>query len=308
MTSTPLAVCPPLVLDFAHSDPTAGGGLQAGLFALVSLGTQPMSVITAVSVQDTSGLVGMLALDAEGFVDQARALLEDVRAAAFRVGFLGGVEQVTALAAILADYDDVPLVLCPSLTRMLRDDALEDEVFEALYDLLLPQASLLVIDVADAPRLMGEIEDDDDGDGDVDPQVGEPAPNAMALLAARILDTGCAAVLLTGVGPEHAGTEAGPGTRSNLLFADGALRFTHRWSQRPDACHGAGDTLTAALTAGLACTEDLVETARNAHEYTARALAAGFRPGMGRMLPDRLFWARTDDAAEAAADDADDDR
>ncbi|HSU44879.1 MAG TPA: bifunctional hydroxymethylpyrimidine kinase/phosphomethylpyrimidine kinase, partial [Casimicrobiaceae bacterium] len=69
---------PPLVLTFAASDPSGGAGMQADLLTLSSMGCHPLSVITALTVQDTLGIEGVLAIDADWVADQARALLEDM--------------------------------------------------------------------------------------------------------------------------------------------------------------------------------------------------------------------------------------
>lgn len=279
MASPSPVISPPLVLSFAHSDPTGGGGLQADLLTLASLGTHGLSVTTAITVQDTAGATDVLALDADWVEDQARTLLEDVRVAAFKVGMLASFEQVTAVAGILSDYAEVPIVLYPGLTRLLADEAREDEVFAALRDLLLPQATLLIVDVNEATLLIGDDDEEDHED-------------VAGALAERILATGCAAVLLIGI-------DGGRGEHSSQLFADDGVHFTQRWEASPEAIHGAGETLSAALAACIAGGDGLADAARNAQGFTVRALAAGYRPGMGRLLPDRLFWARGELAAGA---------
>ena len=105
----------PVVLTFAASDPTSGAGLQADLLALASMGCYPLSVVTAITVQDTAGVEAFYALDPDWVADQARCLLEDMPVAAFKVGMLGSTEIVTVVAEVVSDYPDVPLVLDPVL-------------------------------------------------------------------------------------------------------------------------------------------------------------------------------------------------
>ena len=100
---------PPLVLTFAASDPSGGAGLQADILTLASMGCHPLSVVTAITVQDTLGVEGLQALDAEWVADQARCLLEDMPVDAFKIGVLGSVEIIAAIAEIVSDYPDVPL-------------------------------------------------------------------------------------------------------------------------------------------------------------------------------------------------------
>src|SRR5437870_11817044 len=102
---------PPIVLTFAASDPSGGAGIQADILPLASMGCHPLSVVTAITVQDTLGVEGIMALDAEWIADQARCLLEDVPVDAFKIGVLGSVENIAAVAEIISDYPDVPLVL-----------------------------------------------------------------------------------------------------------------------------------------------------------------------------------------------------
>ena len=112
----------PAVLTFAASDPTSGAGLQADLLALASMGCYPLSVVTAITVQDTAGVESVLAIDPDWVADQARCLLEDMPVAAFKMGMLGSTEIVTVVAEIVSDYPDVPLVLDPvfSLRQRVR--------------------------------------------------------------------------------------------------------------------------------------------------------------------------------------------
>src|SRR3569832_632429 len=97
---------PPLEHSFAASDPTGGAGIQADLLTLASMGCHPLSVITALTVQDTAGVDEILVIDAEWVADQARMLLEDVPVAAFKLGVRGSAESIAVIAEILADYPD----------------------------------------------------------------------------------------------------------------------------------------------------------------------------------------------------------
>jgi hydroxymethylpyrimidine/phosphomethylpyrimidine kinase len=79
---------PPAVLTFAATDPSGGAGVQADILTLASMGCHPLSVITAITVQDTRGVEGILPMDSDWVADQARAILEDVPVAAFKIGVL----------------------------------------------------------------------------------------------------------------------------------------------------------------------------------------------------------------------------
>src|SRR5688572_9288493 len=94
---------PPVVLTFAGSDPTGGAGLQADLLTLASMGCHPLSVLTAVTVQDTHGVSSIDALDARRVRAQAERLLADIPVAAFKLGVLGSASNTEVIARILAD-------------------------------------------------------------------------------------------------------------------------------------------------------------------------------------------------------------
>ena len=98
MTRSAPDLLPPMVLTFAAADPTGGAGIQADLLTLASMGCHPLSVVTALTVQDTTGVEAVLAIDGGWVADQARALLEDMPVAAFKLGMLGSVEAIAAIA------------------------------------------------------------------------------------------------------------------------------------------------------------------------------------------------------------------
>ena len=108
---------PPIVLVFAASDPTGGAGLQADLLTLASMGCHPLSVVTALTVQDTRGVEDWMAIEADWVAEQARKLLEDMPVAAFKLGMLGSIDNLATIAAILSDYPEVPVILDPEIGR-----------------------------------------------------------------------------------------------------------------------------------------------------------------------------------------------
>jgi hydroxymethylpyrimidine/phosphomethylpyrimidine kinase len=105
----------PVVMTFAGNDPTGGAGSQADIEAIISMGCHAAPVITALTVQDTRDLMHFEATDATLVIEQARAVLEDMPIAVFKLGMLGSVANVEAIHTILADYDELPVVLDPVL-------------------------------------------------------------------------------------------------------------------------------------------------------------------------------------------------
>ncbi len=276
---------PPIVLTFAASDPTGGAGLQADILTLASLGCHPLSVVTAITVQDTAGVEGVLPIDAEWVADQARTLLEDMPVAAFKLGMLGSVEVIAAIAEVISDYPDIPVVLDPVLASGRGDQFADEEMIEAMIGLLLPQTTLLTPNSLEARRLAQQL---GEGNGDARHEHG------LAECAHLLINAGCEYVLVTGT---H---EAGLQVVNTLYGSHGAVR-SDRWDRLPGSYHGSGCTLASAIAAHFASGVDVGDAVMGAQEFTWRTLAAGFRPGMGQFIPDRLFWSREE---EGDADEA----
>jgi hydroxymethylpyrimidine/phosphomethylpyrimidine kinase len=278
----PVNLVPPIVLTFAASDPTGGAGLQADILTLASLGCHPLSVVTAITVQDTAGVEGVLPIDAEWVADQARALLEDMPVAAFKLGMMGSVEIIAAIAEVISDYPDIPVVLDPVLASGRGDQFADEEMIEAMIGLLLPQTTLLTPNSMEARRLAQ--------------QMGEPGEDAhhaldLAECAHRLINAGCEYVLVTGT---HEGT---PQVINTLYGSHGAVR-TDRWDRLPGSYHGSGCTLASAIAAHFASGVNVAEAVMGAQDYTWRTLESGFRPGMGQFIPDRMFWSREEEDGE----------
>jgi hydroxymethylpyrimidine/phosphomethylpyrimidine kinase len=273
---------PPVVMALAASDPSGGAGIQADILTLASMGCHPLSVITAITVQDTLGVEAVQPIDADWVADQARCLLEDMPVDAFKIGALGSVENIAAIAEILSDYPDVPLVLDPVLASGRGDELANDEMLHALRELLLPRTTILTPNSMEARRL-ADIEDED-----------EPT---LATCATRLIESGCEFVLVTGT---H---EPTPQVVNTLYGKSGVVR-SDSWQRLPGNYHGSGCTLASAIAAMLANGLDLPQAVREAQDYTWHALQKAYRPGMGQFLPDRLFWAREDEAEPRIDDDA----
>lgn len=268
---------PPLVLVFAASDPSGGAGIQADLLTLASLGCHPLSVVTAITVQDTSGVESVHPVDPEIVERQARLLLEDMPVAAFKIGVLGSIENVVAVAEIVSDYPEIPLIFDPVLASGRGDEFSDDDMVSAMRTLLLPQTTLITPNAPEARRLAEQ--DDDASEPDADE------------CARRLAAMGVQHVLLTGT---HENT---PEVVNSLYGEDGLLR-RDRWERLPGSYHGSGCTLASAVAACLANGAGIEDAARDAQDYTWRTLAAAFRPGMGQFIPDRLFWARDEDESD----------
>ncbi len=272
-----MADLPPIVLVFAATDPSGGAGLQADIMTLSSMGCHPLSVVTAVTIQDTMGVDDVSPIEAEWVIDQARCVLEDMPVAAFKIGLLGNIEQIAAIAEVVSDYPEIPLVLDPVLASGRGDELVSEEMVIALRELLIPQTTILTPNSLEARRLAAE--EGEEGEG---PDLAE--------CAKRIIASGCEYVIVTGT---HENTVQVVNT---LYGQNGAVR-SDSWPRLPGTYHGSGCTLASAIAATIANGLEVSDAVKDAQEYTWQTLKAAFRPGMGQYIPDRLFWAREEEPA-----------
>lgn len=252
--------------------------MQADILTLVSLGCHPLSALTALTVQDTVGVQSVQAVGAELLEQQARTVLEDMPVAAFKIGMLGSVENVIAVAEIISDYPEIPVIFDPVLASGRGDELSGEDVISAIREMLLPQTTLLTPNAPEARRLAESDEDQ-----------GEPS---IDVCAQRLIEMGAQYVLITGT---HENT---PQVVNTLYGAEGVIR-RDEWERLPGSYHGSGCTLASAIAGCIAGGASMEDAVRDAQDYTWQALAAGFRAGMGQFIPDRFFWARggDDDAA-----------
>ncbi len=269
----------PLILSFGASDPVGAIGVQADLAAFSALSCTGLAVTTALLIGDSARVEDLQDIDPDWVADQARVVLEDMTMAAFKIGALANVEHVSAIAEILSDYPDAPLILDPFSSRLPdpSDDEAE-EVLTAVRQLLVPQATLLMLSQVELGRLAETWR--------------ESAEETMESDVEHLLALGCEFVLVTGT-QANIGQEGGSAnvanTLANTLFgADGVISHD-AWQHFPGPFLGAGSTLSAAITAFMARGHDVPEAVQAAQAYTIGALAHAQRYGMGKLVPNRFY-------------------
>ena len=260
---------PPVVLVFAGHDPSGGAGIQADIEARASQGCHAATVITALTVQDTRDVQDFRPLDAVELIAQARAVLEDMPVATFKLGMLGSVENIEAIHTILNDYPEIPVVFDPVLASGCGTGLGGPELIEAMQVLLLPMTTVLTPNSPEARALAR----------------GADTLDACAL---SLLDAGTDYVLVTGTHEDSRHVD-------NRLYHEDRLLETFTWERLPGSYHGSGCTLASSLAGLLARGLDPLAAAHEAQDYTWNALRQGYRPGLGQQLPNRLFWTRDDD-------------
>lgn len=262
---------PPLILSFGAADPVGATGVQADLATYAAMGCHGLSVVTSLLIGDTARVEDVQVVEVDWVADQARVILEDMAVAAFKVGNVGSIENISVIAEIVSDYPDVPLILDP-FTSALANQEDEDDRLIAIRELLIPQATLMVASAGELTRLAETWR--------------EPVPgDALMLDAMRIIEMGCEYLLVTN-------TQTDLQEIANSLFDESGLVRQDAWQRLPGSFVGAGTTLSAAMAAMLANGLEVPLAAAEAQEFTLAALANAQRIGMGKLVPDRYFWAR----------------
>ena len=268
----PLA--PACVMSFNATDASGAGGIAGDVATIAAMGAHALPVVTAIVMRDTAEVVDQHLVEPDAVVEQARAILEDVSISAWKVGFLGSAEGVSAVAEILSDYPDVPLVsYMPSLGWM-EDDQLQSYL-DAFRELVLPQTEVLVGNHKTLTDFLL-------------PEWDSERPASARELAVAAAEHGTRFVLVTGVMVATKGSEQ---FIDNVLASPQGALAGEKFERFDTAFVGAGDTLAAALASLLAAGSELQSAVGEALSFLDQSLDAGFRPGMGNVVPDRFFWA-----------------
>jgi len=273
---------PPGVLSFNAVDPIGAGGLASDALVVASIGAHALTVATGIYLRDTRDAIGHAVIDDAVVAEQAQWVAEDVPVRTIKVGFVGSAEAVAAIAAFTADYPEVPVIAyMPDLSWWSEDEI--DSYLDAFRELLLPQTAVLVGNNTTLRHWL--------------------LPESITDRHARTTDLARAAAELGVPYVLATGMPDASDKFSNVLASPQAELLSQSFDRIDAAFLGAGDILSAALAALLATGSELSEAALEALQYLDQALDHGFRPGMGRAVADRLFWAASDDA-EVDTDDA----
>ncbi|MFE1383665.1 bifunctional hydroxymethylpyrimidine kinase/phosphomethylpyrimidine kinase [Streptomyces sp. NPDC058740] len=250
---------PPAVLTVAGSDSGGGAGIQADLKTMLALGVHGMSVITAVTAQNSLGVRGAWELPAEAVRAQYRAVVDDIGVRAVKTGMLASAVLVETVAELLAGTD-APVVVDPVGVSKHGDALLAASALDAVRTKLLPTATVATPNLDEVAQLTGLVVEDEDGMRRAADAILAYGPR-WALIKGGHLPAGEAAVdLLTDGSDEH------------WLRAP---RHDNRHT------HGTGCTLASAVASGLAKGLTVPEAVRQAKAYVTGAIAAGFSLGAG---------------------------
>jgi hydroxymethylpyrimidine/phosphomethylpyrimidine kinase len=249
---------PPRVLAIAGSDSGGGAGIQADLKTMLALGVHGMSVVTAVTAQNSLGVQGYWELPPEAVAAQLASVLDDIGADAVKTGMLASAAIVETVAGELGGRAPVPLIVDPVAVSKHGDSLLADGAIQAIRSVLLPLATVVTPNLPEAGLLSGR----------------EITDEAGMLAAARVIGA---------MGPRWVLVKGGhlPGNPVDLLVSDAeVVRFPGpRIPTRHT--HGTGCTLASAIAAELALGADMPGAVAAARAYVAGAIAGGFPLGAG---------------------------
>lgn len=259
-------------MNFSELDPTGGAGLAGDIEAIASVGCHAAPIVTAITIRDTRQLRSCRPLPAASLVEQARAVLEDVSVASFKIGLLGSVTAIETVHTIVADYPGTPVVLDPSCPATVALADADHELRDAMVSLLAPITTVVTPNSREARWLA-------------------PEADCLDASAQQLMSYGCEFVLITGSG-ETAHEII------NTLYANQRQVKAFSWARLPGAFRGAGCTLAAALAGLLAQGGEPYSAIYQAQQFTFNSLSSSYQLGYGPQLLNRLFWASSRSAGQ----------
>jgi hydroxymethylpyrimidine/phosphomethylpyrimidine kinase len=248
----------PRVLSIAGSDSGGGAGIQADLKAFARCGVHGMTAITAVTWQNTVAVAGVTTVPPEAIVAQVRMVAEDIGVDAVKIGMLGTVPTIEAVALSLSLVEGAPVVLDPVMVAESGAALLEPEARAALVRELVPRATVVTPNLEEARALVET--------------AGLPEARDLEGLARAVHSLGARAVVVTG---GHGGGDRAPDAAVDVFYDGERLESIDGPRFAGGASHGSGCTHSSVLAAQLALGSDPLEAARTAKRIAAEAVRDG---------------------------------
>lgn len=267
-----------IALTIAGSDSGGGAGIQADLKTFSALGVYGMSVLTAITAQNTLGVTAVSEIPRDVIAAQIDAVLTDIGAGAVKTGMLSSAEIIETVAECLEKHAVERLVVDPVMVAKGGDHLLRPDAVDTLRSVLLPMATVITPNIPEAEVLVG---------GSIK-SVAE-----MRHAAAALLDLGPRSVLVKGGHKEGDATDVFYDGKEWLELSAPRIQTT--------STHGTGCTLASAIAANLALGQELSDAVRNAKSYLTAAIEHAFPIGHGHG-PVHHFYAWW--SPSAAADPA----
>ncbi|WP_236354848.1 bifunctional hydroxymethylpyrimidine kinase/phosphomethylpyrimidine kinase [Konateibacter massiliensis] len=246
------------VLSIAGSDCSGGAGIQADLKTMTAMNVYGMSVITALTAQNTTGVYGIAETPKEFVAKQIDCIFTDIIPDAVKIGMVSGKELVEVIADKLTEYEAKFIVLDPVMVSTSGSRLLEEEAAQALMKKLIPCAYMITPNIPEAEVLSG---------------LSIRSAADMINAAKEIAKAYQGAILIKG---GHGQQDA-----NDLLYMQGEIAWFEGKKIDTKNTHGTGCTLSSAIACGLAKGYSLEKSVREAKEYISGALGAGLQVGKG---------------------------
>jgi len=258
---------PPIVLAIAGHDPSGGAGIHADIEAIGANGCTPVTVITCLTVQDSSHVHELHPLDS-GLVERSiRTILADLPVRMFKIGLIGSAAIGKTIARLLAEHPEIPMVYDPVLASGAGRALADDGLIEVVRQQLLPRTTILTPNSIEARKIADETD--------------------LERAATRLRELGCRNLLITGT--HETDTEE----VVNRFYRHNGTYIESTWPRLPGEYHGSGCTLASAVAALLARGLPTVDAIEQAQQYAWHSLRQALHTGHGQALPDRLYRTRS---------------
>lgn len=250
----------PVVLAFSAHDPSGAAGIQADIESIQQNGGQCISVLTALTVQNTSRFESVLPQNPANFRQQADLLLSEIKADVCKTGLIGSTLLIYEICEILQGQEHMPVVVDPVMHAGTGADITSDDIITAMMEQLVPLSTVISPNLKEAYLLTGK--------------------NSREAAAEELLQRGCQAVLITGA--DQSSTEV-----LNTLHIKDDPVYEFRWERLPGLYHGSGCTLAATIAVLLSRKIELVSAIEQAQKYTWDTLKKARVYGKSQLHPDR---------------------
>lgn len=257
------------LLTVAGSDPSGGAGIQADLKTFAAHGVYGMSVITALTAQNTTGVYGIADIDPAFVAMQIDCVFNDIRPDAVKIGMVSRADTIEAIAERLHAHRTAHIVIDPVMVATSGSRLLAPEAMDMLVSRLLPMAEVITPNIPEAEVLWGH-------------PITSPAD--MEAAAGEIAERIGTAVLLKG------GHDIS--TANDLLYSRHALRWIEGHRINNSNTHGTGCTLSSAIACRLGMGQPLEQSVRHAKAYVTGALRAMLDLGQGSGPLDHMWQNR----------------
>ncbi len=255
------------VLVFSGLDPTGGAGIQADIETITSLGAKPCSIITALTIQDTTSVHDYCNVNSEFIARQARCILNDIPIQCIKLGMIADENTIKEIVSIVEDNPEIPLVIDPIFAAGGGRTLTNSNSYTRLLNDLIPKASIVTPNSVEARKLV-------------------TGTDNLAKCAEYLLSSGCKSVLITGGHENNIDV-------CNTLYIDNNIT-SRRWPRLTGEYHGSGCTLSSSIAAYIALGHKLESAVYKAQQYTYNTLLDAKKIGLGQLIPNRFYSSRND--------------